>query len=217
MKARKIHPFIAITLVACAIFFVAIMARITMRYAGFQTDAGFLATKQSIIHIELWRYSFYIHVLTSLVLIPIGLIQFLNHRFNRVLPQHKLLGKIYAYTILFASGPSGFVMALFANGGVWAKLSFLLLSLFWTLFTGLAFWYAANKKFLLHRNFMIRSFALTLSAITLRSLAWILPHFIHLNGKSEYVLIAWCSWIPNLLAAECLIWVLNKPIRNNTT
>ena len=53
---------------------------------------------------------------------------------------------------------------------------------------------------------MILSYALTLSAITLRAYTW-LAHMTHLpiNARDLYVLVAWLSWVPNLVVAIILI------------
>jgi hypothetical protein len=53
---------------------------------------------------------------------------------------------------------------------------------------------------------MIRSYALTLSAISLRLLAYFIPGFFEINGLAEYSLIAWLSWTLNLGIAEIIIY-----------
>ena len=96
-------------------------------------------------------------------------------------------------------------MAFYANGTLAAKSSFVILSLLWIGFTLLAAYFARKKNFPVHKNWMMRSYALTLSAISLRFYAWLLPRFLHLDGVSEYTFIAWISWTINLLVAELLI------------
>lgn len=120
---------------------------------------------------------------------------------------------MYVYIILFISGPGALVMSFYANGDVVAKTSFVILSLLWIMFTALSFYYVLKKDFVRHRQFMIRSYALTLSAITLRLYAYMLPHFSHIEARQEYALIAWASWTINLLAAEGIIYLTrNKPV-----
>ena len=50
---------------------------------------------------------------------------------------------------------------------------------------------------------MIRSYALTFAAVTLR-LQIPLSQIAGLSMETAYPVIAWLSWIPNLLLAECL-------------
>ncbi|MFP7656634.1 MULTISPECIES: DUF2306 domain-containing protein [Chryseobacterium] len=62
-----------------------------------------------------------------------------------------------------------------------------------------------KKKFLLHKQWMWRSFALTLSAITLRMWKVIIVYLFHPNPMDVYQIIAWLGWIPNILLIEFLI------------
>lgn len=57
-----------------------------------------------------------------------------------------------------------------------------------------------------HRKWMARSFALTFGAVTLRIY---LPSFLAMGLPFDkaYPLVAWVSWVPNLLAVE-LFWLL---------
>jgi hypothetical protein len=187
-----------------------LMLLITLPYLSFKLNVDFLLTKQSIIHIRHWRYAFYLHILTSVFVMLAGATQFWNYFLRNYRQWHRRVGKLYVFVILFISGPAALIMSIYANGTTVAKSSFVILSLLWIFFTGIAFRFALHKSFVQHRNFMIRSYALTLSAITLRLYALILPHFVHMNGKDEYSLIAWASWTLNLLAAEIIIFYTRR-------
>lgn len=57
---------------------------------------------------------------------------------------------------------------------------------------------------------MIRSYALALSAITLRLWKWMYANWVDpemelLHPMDLYRIVAWAGWIPNLLLAEALI------------
>ena len=54
-----------------------------------------------------------------------------------------------------------------------------------------------------HREWMVRSYALILAAVTLRIYAPFLEG--SLGEQDGYALVAWVSWVPNLVAAEWLI------------
>jgi hypothetical protein len=62
-----------------------------------------------------------------------------------------------------------------------------------------------TKKFKEHKQWMWRSFALTLSAITLRMWKVIIVYLFHPNPMDVYQIIAWLGWIPNILIIEYLI------------
>jgi hypothetical protein len=52
---------------------------------------------------------------------------------------------------------------------------------------------------------MWRSFALTVSAITLRMWKVIIVYLFHPNPMDVYQIIAWMGWIPNIILIEYLI------------
>lgn len=189
------------------IVFCYLMLRLSLPYFTFKYDVDFLLTKQKIIHIKHWRYAFYVHVFLSSITLIAGLFQFSNYILKHYKKLHRTMGYLYVGTILGFAGPSGLIMAFYANGTIWAKISFVILSLLWILFTTIALIKAKQQQFNAHKKWMIRSFALTLSAITLRLLAFVLPSFVHLSAFDEYTLIAWLSWVVNLVIAEGIIFI----------
>ena len=194
-----------VLLVAVMVVFVFLMARITIPYFSFRYDIGFLLTKQNVIHLSIWKQAFYIHIATGTFVLLLGTFQFIKPLINRRPQLHRNLGKIYIALILIFTAPSGFVMALYANGGIVAQISFTITALLWWLFTFLAYKNARERNFTQHKANMYRSYALTLTAISLRTYVLILPHFIHLHSTEMYCLVAWLSWIPNMAIAEYLI------------
>lgn len=192
-------------LVLAIIFFCCLMMRLVIPYFSLRYDVDFLVTKQKVIHLKLWRYSFYVHVFLSIFAIIAGLTQFSKSIVKKNKKLHRAMGYIYVTDVLLLAGPSGLVMSFFANGNALAKTSFVILSILWILCTIMALLKAREKKFVAHQTWMIRSYSLTLSAITLRLLAMVMPLFTHMNAHSEYAMIAWLSWTVNLLIAEIII------------
>ncbi len=186
------------------------MLDLTLPYLGFDTDVDFLLTKQKIIHIRHWRYSFYIHILFSIFALAAGLTQFSNYILRNYKKIHRTMGYIYVIDVLLLAGPTGLIMGFYANGNALAKISFMLLASLWIVFTAMAYKTALDKNFVKHRNWMYRSYALTLSAISLRLLAMFLPKWFHLEAFSEYTVIAWLSWTVNLIVAEIIIFYKRK-------
>ncbi|MGE8242005.1 MAG: DUF2306 domain-containing protein, partial [Sphingobacterium sp.] len=64
-------------------------------------------------------------------------------------------------------------------------------------------------------DFMLRSFALTCSAITLRFWKVILVYLFQPNPMDLYQIIAWLGWVPNLLLIEFIIYRKNHNLRNH--
>jgi hypothetical protein len=117
-----------------------------------------------------------------------------------------MLGMLYLYTVLLVAAPTGFLMGLYANGGLGSKASFVLLSTLWLITTLQAGRMAKAGKFEAHGECMLFSYALALSAITFRLYALLFDLF-HINAspREVYVALAWLSWVPNLVVAEIMI------------
>lgn len=183
-----------------------LLVLLTLPYLQFKPGIEFLRTKQFVYHLPWYRYSFYTHVFSSVVLVITGLFQF-NRTILKQTPKiHHTLGFIYLIVVLCLSGPSGWIMSLYANGGVPAQASFLTLSSLWWLSTFIAWMKLRKKQYELHGNWMLRSYALTLSAVTLRFYAYLFDLIgVSLPPATEYTLLAYISWLPNLALAELLI------------
>jgi hypothetical protein len=179
---------------------------LSVPYLSMKPHVDFLKTKQLIYHVKVWRFSFYVHVFTSIFCIAAGLFQFLPFVLKNYKKVHRILGFIYISVVLLLAGPSSLVMSFYANGGLVAKISFVLLSMLWLLSTSIAYYKIRTHTYLEHGNWMLRSYALTLSAVTLRFYAYLMDVFNwHLPPTEEYTLLAWLSWVPNLILAEILI------------
>jgi hypothetical protein len=95
-------------------------------------------------------------------------------------------------------------MAFHAFGGLPARLGFGCLAVLW-LYTGYRAYRAIRTRDLAsHRRWMVRNFALTFAAVTLR--LW-LPAAVVSGVRFEiaYPAIAWLCWLPNLMVAEVLL------------
>jgi uncharacterized membrane protein len=181
------------------------MASITMAYIPYNTDVGFLRIKQQYIGIDHWRTAFFIHVYASMWVLFAGFTQF-SKRLQKNQPKlHRTLGYIYVVDVLLITGPAGLVMGFYANGGLWSKIAFVLLAVLWIYFTAMALVKAKQKNFKAHRNYMIRSYALTLSAITLRAWKYGITNTMTLPPMDVYRVVAWLGWVGNLFVAELLI------------
>lgn len=196
-------------------FFVFLLASITVQYIPLDFDVAFLRIKQEEIKLPLYQVAFFVHVYTSLFLVLFGWIQFSKQIRKRYAKLHRQLGKFYIVIILLFSGPSGLVMSYYANGGIFSKIAFIILSFLWMIVTYLSFYYAQKLDFKKHQKFAIRSFALTLSAISLRLFKYIILLLFYLPPMDAYRIVSWLGWVFNLIIAEILIYKLfHKNIYN---
>jgi len=187
-------------------YFSYLLLLITLQYIPYYTDVAFLRIKQDVIVFNHYKIAFFTHVYTSIFLMIFGAFQFSNYIQRKNIKLHRISGRIYVGILLLLSGPSGFVMSYYANGGLFAQFSFMLLSIFWMLFTFLTLYFILKKQVIQHQKFAIRSFALTLSAISLRLFKYLLVFFLEPLPMDAYRIAAWSGWIFNLLVAEIIIY-----------
>lgn len=179
---------------------------LSIPYLEMRRGIDFLKTKQLIYHIKHWRYSFYIHVFTSILIITSGLLQFSKTILRKYTRIHRISGFIYLVVTLLISGPAALVMSLYANGGYPAQASFVILSILWLGTTYLAYRYVRKKDYEKHGKWMVRSYALTLSAVSLRLYSYLFDVFyLQMDPVNLYILLSWLSWTLNLVIAEIFI------------
>lgn len=186
-------------------FFSYLMLLITLQYIPVDHSAAFLRIKQDEIALPHYRLAFYTHVYSAMFALIPGLIQFSKVARIRFPALHRSVGKLYIFVVLFLAGPSGLVMAYYANGGIVSQIAFTILSVLWIIFTFLAYQKARQRQFKAHKHFMYRSYALTLSAVSLRLFKWTIVNIFHPAPMDAYILVAWLGWVFNLLVAEMLI------------
>lgn len=179
---------------------------LSIPYLALKPGVEFLKTKAFVYHIKIWRFSFYTHVFSSIFVIITGIFQFLPFIIKNKPKVHRLLGYVYIITLLFLAGPSGLVIAFYANGGFIAQVGFSLLAMFWLSTTLLSLTSIWKRDFVRHSHWMVRSYALTLAAVTLRLYGYLFDVFkLDFMPVQTYQFLAYASWIPNLILAEWLI------------
>ncbi|MGE6394724.1 DUF2306 domain-containing protein [Chryseobacterium scophthalmum] len=202
---RNIPNVVKILLIIGFGYFFWLMLKITLEYIPLDTNVSFLMIKQTEVEQrQEYLYFFYTHVYTSIFVLLAGFLAILRKNFS-LKNFHRNAGKIYIFLILLFAAPSGIYMGIFANGGFLSKISFVILGCLWWFTTFKAFQLARQRKFKEHKQWMWRSFALTISAITLRMWKVIIVYLFHPNPMDVYQIIAWLGWIPNILLIEYLI------------
>jgi uncharacterized membrane protein len=192
-------------LVLAYAYFCWLMLEISLQYIPIDTDVAFLRIKQDYVPLLHYRIAFFTHVFVAPLCLIAGFTQF-SKTIRRKAPKlHRWSGWVYAVSVIGFAAPSGFIMGIYANGGLPSQLAFCILGVLWLIFTMLAVQRAAKGDFTAHRAWMMRSFALALSAITLRAWKWILVGLFHPRPMDVYMLIAWLGWTLNLIVAEILI------------
>jgi uncharacterized membrane protein len=155
-----------------------------------------------------------IHAALAATALLVGPFQFLPRFRARAPKVHRTVGKIYIAACLL-SAPAGLILATHSAAGPIAQWGFGVLSVLWFGATARAFWLATQGRIAEHRRWMIRSFAMTFAAVTLRLYLPIPPMFLHMSFDDGYRAISWFSWTSNLLVAEIFLsWTLLRGVFN---
>lgn len=177
----------------------------------------------ALLGVPAWRPSFardllagqplaaWTHFAGGSIALVVGALQvnrWLRMRHRRL---HRWLGRIYVIAVL-AGGAAAFALALNSPMGFPAQLGFGLLAVLWIGSTLTAWWCARRRCFDRHRDWMLRSYALTLAAVTLR-LYLPLSQIAGIPFPAAYVAIAWLCWVPNLVLIEWLVLAF-RPTRS---
>jgi uncharacterized membrane protein len=165
-----------------------------------------LPSQPQAIHFENFtdrHGAFTLHAAFASIALLVGPWQFLPSVLFRRRWVHRLLGRIYVSAVALgwlASLP----LALHAHTGAAASAGFQTLGIAWLTCTLLGFLHVRAGRIVQHRRWMIRSYALTTAAITLR--LYILgSDVLHIPLGQSYPYIAWLCWVPNALIAQWLI------------
>ncbi|MSU51497.1 MAG: DUF2306 domain-containing protein [Opitutus sp.] len=148
-----------------------------------------------------------VHTVAASIALLLGPFQFADRLRARRPRLHRISGYIYLVAGMAGGGVSGVLLARHSFGGFVSHLGFGLLACLW-MFTGLMALVAAKqRRFGEHRLWMIRNFALTFAAVTLR-IYLPLSFAAGLRFEDFYPAVAWLCWVPNVIVVE---WWMNGP------
>lgn len=194
-----------------------LMLEITLQYRTLSPDAAFLAIKQDYVPMLHYRIAFFVHVFSAIFVLLAGFTQFSKRMRIKHKALHRRAGWLYAGVTLLLAGPSGLVIGLYANGGLGSRIAFCLLASLWMLFTALAIVTIVKGKVRAHEKWMIRSFSLALSALTLRAWKLLIVVMFQPKPMDVYRIVAWLGWVLNLAIAEAWIYYQFRPQARRTS
>lgn len=165
--------------------------------------AGLVQQKLESIDLDsLWYGMLYTHVVGSAVALLIGPFNLSTTIRQKNIKLHRIIGRVYVVGVGIG-GISGIYLAFYATGGMISTIAFLSLDILWLATVLNAVRRIKERRANLHRQWMIRNYALTLAGVTLR--LWLVLFMIAFgeqNFVASYQVIAWLCWVPNLIAAE---------------
>jgi hypothetical protein len=143
------------------------------------------------------------HGTSGAIALFIGAWQFMAPLRKRHPVVHRVAGRIYVVAACFSAVMS-LLLSVHATTGLVASIGFMLLGVGWFSTTLFAFRAILRRQILTHQLWMLRSYALIFSAVTLRFYVP-LSKMLHIPFLTAYPSIAWLCWLPNLMFAEWLI------------
>jgi uncharacterized membrane protein len=146
------------------------------------------------------RYLVLPHALFGTVALLSGPLQFSTRFRQRHLPFHQMLGRVYVVSVLLAAVLAITISlgrALFPGTCVQAGA--------WIICTVTAFLTARNRHIAQHRQWMVRSYAVTFTFVTLRILS-IWPRFFNLSDQASVVVIIATTFASILVCDLGMSW-----------
>jgi hypothetical protein len=171
----------------------------------FQTEfvPAFLIEKAEIAQGRIWSAAFYFHIVSSCIVLAIGAALFFTSllRYRRI---HVVFGYTYVNLVLWVAAPTGLIMSPYSKGGFWAAVGFAVTGLAWWWSTWQGYQAIRVKRMNKHIAWMVRSWCLSLSAISFRVIH-IGIAFMGVDPTLNYVWSIWLSLGINLLFAEWFV------------
>lgn len=184
-----------------------VMAAVSARYLSFDPKVFF--DQQRAVY-SAHEVVLGTHIAGATVAIVTGPWQFVGRLRRRFPRLHRCLGVTYLVSCLVA-GIGALLLAPMAYGGPIAGFGFAALAVCWLVTGGIALRMARAGRFADHRRWMIRSFALTFAAVTLRAMVAV-AQLAHLDFTVSYVAAAWLCWLPNLALAWWFTRIPARPV-----
>jgi uncharacterized membrane protein len=206
------HRYILKTIWALVIILALMVGYIPIAYLMNGVEPFYLELKTpETLKSMIWWSFLYAHIISGGIAILIGWVQFNKYLQTKRTQLHRTVGKIYLAAAL-ACAVSGSYISFHATGGWLSALGFLTVSVLYFYTTLKGFTTIRNGQLAAHQDFMTYSYALCLSAVTLR-LAVPFSYLFTDDYVFSYSIIAWAAWMPNLLIAY---WVNKNRERSNT-
>jgi uncharacterized membrane protein HdeD (DUF308 family) len=173
----------------------------------------FFGVVSSYIHFDALHYGFFwpsrwwlaSHLGFGALALLLGPIQFISSVRQRSPRVHHWIGRLYLIGVLGGS-VSAIYMSFFVDASQAAGLSLFFLAVAWLITSFMAYITAVRRRFIEHREWMIRSYTVTLAFVTYRLLAPV-PFFFHLGPELSATTRGWLCWsIPLLVTDMILGW-----------
>lgn len=176
----------------------------TIPYFSFDKEFSFIQERSLLFRNKVYNACFYIHIFAGMFCISAALVQFSKMILKKARAIHRWSGRVYVFVVLFFGAPTGLYMSFFAKGSFWERALFMFMAIFWfyTTLNGLSS--ILKKNVLAHKIWMIRSYAMALTAVTFR-VYHLIFYLMDWDSLKNYEISLWISVLGNMLVAEWII------------
>lgn len=159
------------------------------------------------------QLALYVHIAGGSLALVLGALQFWRGLRDRAPRVHRWTGRVYLAAVGIG-GAAGLLISFFSPAGWVGLFGFGALAVLWMLTGWRAYRAIRRGDVATHQSWMIRNYALTFAAVTLRlwlPLLLLLPLWLGMPWEFEsawanaYAAVPFLAWMPNLLVAEWLI------------
>ena len=198
------------------IYFALKLVAISLGYFSFDFNYDFLRQKRHMLGNKLWVLAFFIHLFFGITAVLSGLPLFFKRLIHFRSAGHRWIGRVYIFSILGLTGPTGLYLSIYAEGGIWASIGFASMSIAWIIPTLIAYLKVRNKDYTGHYKWIIRSFSMTLSGVTLRLFTPIGAHYLGFDYETNFIVSSYV-WILNVILGEIILFFNKERIKNLAT
>ena len=191
------------------IFFSLLLVKNTLPYFSFSQNFIFIEERALLFLKPVYKFSFYTHIFAGMFCIIAALTQFSTYILKKRKAIHIWMGKIYVLVVLIIGAPTGLYMSFFAKGSFWERMLFMFMAVYWFFTTAKGLQTIKVKNVLAHKNWMIRSYSMAMTAVTFR-IYHILFDYYGVDHLYNYEISLWISVLGNMLAAEYFIFRKSK-------
>ena len=157
------------------------------------------------------RWGLVLHIAGGVIALTVGLAQLWLGLTNRVAALHRALGKLYVGVIVVAS-IAGFYLALTITGNAPYAAGLFFLCVAWVITTSMAVLAIRRRNLHQHREWMMRSYAVTFAFVTFRFGVDTLASQ-GLPISDAQAIMAWACWAIPLLLLEPLLQIRRTATR----
>lgn len=154
------------------------------------------------------RAGLLLHLAGGVLAISAGLVQIWLGLTHRTGPLHRALGKVYFIGVLLGS-VGGFYLALTIPAHLPYMTGLFMMNVAWLVTTGMALYAIRLRRIEQHRDWMLRSYAVTFAFVTFRLASSWLHQWMQVPADPIAddidTFVAWACWSVPLLLAEPLI------------